>query len=250
MKKALFFGDSNTYGYDPAGFMGGRYPRGERWTTLLQDRLEDSWMIEADGLPGRALPVTSYEWNYLRSLIRQAMPFDLFAVMLGTNDLLSTLRPDAAKTARRMNELISFVQEAAGDHGQGPAREEDPLQASGEPAGPAILIIAPPEIVLTDQSYAEPYVCGDRTYAQIYFEEGKKLSQYYGELAAYRNVLFADASEWPLAFAYDGVHLSPEGHAAFADHMAEVLAGIAAQTPAPAGAPGMTADAGRLKEDR
>ena len=25
-KKVLFYGDSNTYGYDPAGFMGGRYP--------------------------------------------------------------------------------------------------------------------------------------------------------------------------------------------------------------------------------
>ena len=41
MKKALFFGDSNTYGYDPAGFMGGRYPRDARWTTILEQDLAD-----------------------------------------------------------------------------------------------------------------------------------------------------------------------------------------------------------------
>ena len=26
MKKLILFGDSNTYGYDPRGFLGGRYP--------------------------------------------------------------------------------------------------------------------------------------------------------------------------------------------------------------------------------
>ena len=99
IRKALFFGDSNTFGYDPAGYMGGRYPREKRWTTILQENLAGIWQIESDGLPGRAVPVTKYEWQYLRSLVQQAMPLDLFAVMLGTNDLLSTLRPSAAKTA-------------------------------------------------------------------------------------------------------------------------------------------------------
>lgn len=207
IRKAFFFGDSNTFGYDPAGFMGGRYPREQRWTTILQNNLADTWQIESDGLPGRAVPVTRYEWDYLRSLVQSAMPLDLFAVMLGTNDLLGTLRPSAAKTAGMMNELLTFVKAAAGNQGKD-------LQ---------ILLIAPPAIKLVDMSYEEPYVSGDKSYTDIYEEEGRKLSQYYRELARYRKVLFADASEWPLSFAFDGVHLSEEGHAAFAQYMTEVL---------------------------
>jgi lysophospholipase L1-like esterase len=139
--------------------------------------------------------------------VQRALPLDLFAVMLGTNDLLGTLRPSAAKTAGMMNELLTFVKAAAGNQGKD-------LQ---------ILLIAPPAIKLVDMSYEEPYVSGDKSYTDIYEEEGRKLSQYYRELARYRKVLFADASEWPLSFAFDGVHLSEEGHAAFAQYMTEVL---------------------------
>ena len=161
IRKAFFFGDSNTFGYDPAGFMGGRYPREQRWTTILQNNLADTWQIESDGLPGRAVPVTRYEWDYLRSLVQRALPLDLFAVMLGTNDLLGTLRPSAAKTAGMMNELLTFVKAAAGNQGKD-------LQ---------ILLIAPPAINLVDMSYEEPYVSGDKSYTDIYEEEGRKLSQ-------------------------------------------------------------------------
>ena len=204
MKKILFYGDSNTYGYDPAGFMGGRYPRQERWTTILQKNLQETWQIVADGMPGRALPTSVYEWDYIRSMIRQEEPLDVFAVMLGTNDILGTLRPDAAKTAARMSDFISFAEDNA---------EE----------GTQFLLIAPPGILLTDQSFAEPYVCGGKNFAQLYYEEGEKLTEYYEELAECRQTLFADASKWELDFAFDGVHLSERGHALFAAKMTEVL---------------------------
>lgn len=210
MKKVLFFGDSNTYGYDPAGFMGGRYPLAQRWTTILQQNLADTWEIDADGLPGRSIPVTRYEWEYLRSVVSRETPIDLFAVMLGTNDLLGTLRPDALKTARRMDDLLAVVKEAA----------------IAQPQRLQILLIAPPAIRLTDQSYAESYVSGDKTYSEIYEREGRKLSMYYRQLAEYRNIRFADASLWPLSFAFDGVHLSVEGHAQFAEQMTEVLKSV------------------------
>ena len=129
MKKALFYGDSNTYGYDPAGFMGGRYPRQERWTTILQENLSQTWEIRADGMPGRSLPSVGYEWDYLRSVLRQETPLELFAVMLGSNDILGTLRPNAEKTAARMNDFISFVTDFTGEATQ-------------------FLLIAPPRIEL------------------------------------------------------------------------------------------------------
>ena len=210
MKKAFFYGDSNTYGYDPAGFMGGRYSCEERWTTILQENLSQTWEIRADGMPRRAIPSTGYEWDYLRAVLREETPLDLFAVMLGSNDLLGTLRPSAEKTAARMNDFISFVTDFTGEATQ-------------------FLLIAPPRIKLTEESFFEPYVRGDKTYAQIYFEEGEKLADLYEELSELRNTLFADASKWELDFAYDGVHLSERGHALFAREMTEVLRNIGAE---------------------
>ena len=32
----VFYGDSNTYGFDPADMTEGRFPEEQRWTTLLQ----------------------------------------------------------------------------------------------------------------------------------------------------------------------------------------------------------------------
>ena len=36
-RRLLCYGDSNTYGYDPRSYLGGRYPQSVRWTALLRD---------------------------------------------------------------------------------------------------------------------------------------------------------------------------------------------------------------------
>ena len=212
-KKVLFYGDSNAYGYDPAGFTGGRYPEESRWTNIVGQNLLGIWQVRADGMPGRSIPAGRYEWDYLESVIRNEMPFDLFAVMLGTNDIVGLLRPDAGETARRMEKLIDFVQKLMPESGQN----------DGKPSLPGILLIAPPAIVLTDQSYAEPYIAGDKSFAGLYKEEGEKLCRYYQEIAKSRNLFFTDTSDWLLQFAHDGVHLSETGHTLFAAEMMDVL---------------------------
>ena len=39
-------------------------------------------------------------------------------------------------------------------------------------------------------------------------------------------IFFVDAGEWDLDLSFDGIHLSAEGHASFAEHMKDVLEGI------------------------
>jgi lysophospholipase L1-like esterase len=51
MPVIVAFGDSNTWGYDPA--TGGRFPRPQRWPSVLQRELGADFEVIAEGLNGR-----------------------------------------------------------------------------------------------------------------------------------------------------------------------------------------------------
>ena len=75
--KVICFGDSNTYGYDPRGYFGGRYEGDSRWVDILS--AETGWTVCNMGQNGRKI-----------LSVVPAFPddTDLLIVMLGTNDLL------------------------------------------------------------------------------------------------------------------------------------------------------------------
>ena len=75
--KVICFGDSNTYGYDPRGYFGGRYESGCRWVDILA--AETGWDIYNMGQNGREIPSAAPVFP---------VDTDLLIVMLGTNDLL------------------------------------------------------------------------------------------------------------------------------------------------------------------
>ena len=74
-RRVLCFGDSNTYGYDPA--RDGRYGEDERYPMVLQDLLGDGWSVVEEGLPGRTAvfddPITE-GMNGLQVFIRIVLP--------------------------------------------------------------------------------------------------------------------------------------------------------------------------------
>jgi len=92
--RILCFGDSNTYGYDPRGFFGGRYEAGDRWVDLLAKQTGHN-IINA-GANGREIPRSTYALR----LLAEPQEVDIFLVMLGTNDLLQGA--SAQETAARM----------------------------------------------------------------------------------------------------------------------------------------------------
>src|SRR5512135_783272 len=51
MKTVLCYGDSNTWGYDPATQQ--RFPRDVRWTGVLRDSLGPDYLVIEEGLNGR-----------------------------------------------------------------------------------------------------------------------------------------------------------------------------------------------------
>ena len=90
----LCFGDSNTYGYDPRGYFGGRYDAEDRWVDLLAKHTGHT-CINA-GVNGREIPRSPYPAGA-----------DLFLVMLGTNDLLQGASPREA--AGRMEAFLKSM---------------------------------------------------------------------------------------------------------------------------------------------
>lgn len=94
--KVICFGDSNTYGYDPRGYFGGRYDSDSRWVDILA--AETGWTVYNLGQNGREIPFAA-----------PAFPVDtdLLIVMLGTNDLLQGRSPEQA--AEKLERFLSGI---------------------------------------------------------------------------------------------------------------------------------------------
>lgn len=111
--KVICFGDSNTYGYDPRGYFGGRYDEDCRWVDILA--AETGWDICNMGQNGREIPAAAPTFP---------ADTDLLIVMLGTNDLLQGRSPEQA--AEKLERFLAVV----------------PLERS------KILLLAPPPVTL------------------------------------------------------------------------------------------------------
>ena len=193
-RKILFYGDSNTYGYDPADWLEYRYCAEKRWTYQLQEMCGDAWTVIPEGMNGRRLPDLIYDGRRILSLTGKLSDEDVFAVMLGTNDLLVTTDPDADEAVRRMDALLAFL--------------------TGRMDAKRILVIAPPHIAgsgIRDFLYKR------------YHEESVRMNAGFREAAGRYEVMFADAGLWNIGLCFDQVHFSEEGHRVFAERMAQFL---------------------------
>ena len=88
----ICFGDSNTYGYDPRSYLGGRYDPDSRWVDILAEKT--GWTVRNMGKNGREIPSTAPNFS---------ADTDLLIIMVGTNDLLQGRSPEQA--ARLLEEL-------------------------------------------------------------------------------------------------------------------------------------------------
>ncbi|MBQ7535301.1 MAG: arylesterase [Stomatobaculum sp.] len=199
----IFFGDSNTYGYDPRDMFGGRYSENRIWTSLTAAALGGRWNVVNEGMNGREIPAGQRELRYVDSLLRRLRGQDIFAVMLGTNDIFLTSDPDADRAAEKMEQFLQYL-----------LREEKYPLIQGE-KHPRIWLIAPP--------YAAAQLSRHPMYA-VFAREHDLMNQEFRRLAEKYGVLFADASEWGIGMGSDLVHFSEEGHRTFAEHVIRFLA--------------------------
>lgn len=201
MKTILFYGDSNTYGYDPRSFFGDHYPGHIRWTSRVSEAAEKGWKVFSDGMNGREIPSGKYELRHVISLLQEGAQGhrpDWFAVMLGTNDLFSTYPEFSADhVSEKMARFLDKVTEAA-------------PQVS-------VLLIAPPVIGRGSSSSPEE---------QLLYRESLQLGVLYEKIALQRGHSFVNTAEWNIPMTFDGIHFSEAGHRVFASHMTEVLSSM------------------------
>lgn len=190
----IFYGDSNTYGYDPADLYENRYPVFQRWTTMVSEAVSDDFEIFPEGMNGRKLPDMRLEQPFLQSLIDRIKDGGILCTMLGTNDLLCRTRPDADIPIGWMERYLDHLRQYL-----------TPRQ---------ILIIAPPLVGTPEETDAYVRACRS---------ENRRMNDAFKVLAQQCGASFADASAWGIELSPDMVHFSEAGHRTFAQEMIRLL---------------------------
>lgn len=188
MKTILCYGDSNTWGFNPATEV--RYSYEERWTTRLAAELGAGYVIIPEGLNGRTTlwpdPVEGeYKSGktYLPACLESHLPLDLVVLMLGTNDLKHRFGQSAWDIARSIETLIQLITYTV-NWPEAPA--------------PKILLIAPPPTAVAGTHFAEMFAGADTT--------STGLAQYYREVAEVYECAFLNAGDVIVSSSLDGIH--------------------------------------------
>lgn len=204
MRQILCFGDSNTWGYDPATKT--RYPWGVRWPSLLQERLagRDIRVLE-DGLCGRTTVFDDAARdgrNASKTLpltLEAQAPLDAAVIMLGTNDCKSFYGADAPQIAAGLSRCVSML-----------LRVLPPEK---------ILIVSP--ILLGDGVWEPGF---DPEFDRRSVEVSRELPAAFRAVADAAGTAFLAASDYAAPSAADREHMDPQGHAALAGVIYEAIA--------------------------
>jgi lysophospholipase L1-like esterase len=192
MRTVLCYGDSNTWGYEPA--TGNRFPEDIRWPGVLARELGSGFQVIEEALNGRTTvrddPVEEYKngKDYLRPCLESHTPVDLVILALGINDLKARFLATASDAADGAGVLVKIVQQS----GSGP-----------EGDSPAVLLVAPPPVGLLTE-LALMFAGAE--------EKSKKFSRQYHRVAQKYGCELLDAGEVVRPSDRDGIHLEAEEH--------------------------------------
>lgn len=192
MSTILCYGDSNTWGYDPA--TGERFDRNTRWTGILRNTLGDGYWVIEEGLNGRTTvwddPIELHKngATYLPPCLETHKPLELVIIMLGTNDLKQRFSLPPSDIAKGAGVLVKIVQKSE--------------VALGDKAPKVLLMAPPPTVTLTE--FAEMFEGAG--------EKSKKFGEYYKAVAEELGCAFLDAGSVIVSSELDGIHFDAPQH--------------------------------------
>lgn len=201
MKRILCFGDSNTWGYDPAAQ--DRFDRDVRWTGVLRNALGSGYEVIEEGLNGRTTvwddPIEGYKCgkDYLIPCLETHRPLDLVIIMLGTNDLKKRFSLSAFDIAQGAGVLVRIVQQSV---------------AGRAGAAPSVLLLAPPPVAKL--TWFEQMFEGAA-------EKSQKLGYYYRQVAEELGCAFLDTATVIVSSDLDGIHFEAAEHRKLGETVAQ-----------------------------
>lgn len=196
MKVILCFGDSNTWGANPADQK--RHPRQKAWPAMLQQELGSDYLVIGEGLPGRTTvwddPIEGYKngKSHLMPLLDSHKPLDLVIIMLGTNDLKARFSVTAFDIATSAGSLVDMVRQS--------------LAGPDEESAPQVLLMAPPPTAKIEHEWFTHMFQGGEA-------KSKELGAHFARVAAEKNCPFLDAGSVIVSSPVDGIHFELEEHA-------------------------------------
>ncbi|MEW5959807.1 MAG: SGNH/GDSL hydrolase family protein [Chloroflexota bacterium] len=203
MKTILCYGDSNTWGFDPA--TGERFGRHERWPGVLREALGASYQVIEEGLCGRTTvwddPIEGDRngKTYLRPCLESHQPLDLVIILLGTNDLKLRFSVSAYDIACSAGALVDIVHKSETGPGGG---------------APRVLLLAPPPLA-TLSAYAEMF--------EGAAAKSTRLAGRYRAVAQEYGCEFLDTGSIILSSDLDGIHFEAAEHRKLGLAVAEVV---------------------------
>lgn len=211
-RRVLCFGDSNTYGYDPA--RDGRYGDDERYPMRLQHQLGDGWSVIEEGLPGRTAvfddPITEgmNGLAFITPILMSHAPLDTVTIMLGTNDSKARFGCDSYLISVGLVRLIKKALHT---------------ECWRDNTNPDILVIVPPSIT---PAYDKLRFC-DEMGPSCHERSAGIAAQLEPMVKDIPHVRFLDANTLPGAVCsdIDGMHMTLEAHRVLADALYKELSG-------------------------
>ncbi len=217
-KVILCYGDSNTWGFDPATRL--RFPEEVRWPNVLQRDLGDGYRVIAEGLNARTtvwddpLEESRNGKTYLLPCLLSHRPIDLVVLMLGTNDLKMRFSVSAVEIGRGIGVLLDIIaRSGAGPYDPG-ILDRPVVRDAPAPLGGAakVLVLSPPPL-------SEIADMGERFEGGL--EKSRKLRDTYRRQAELHGCSFFDAGEVATSSDLDGLHLEVSSNAALGRAVAE-----------------------------
>ncbi|MBD3390709.1 MAG: hydrolase [Chitinivibrionales bacterium] len=211
MRTIVCFGDSNTWGHDPAS--GERFPADVRWPGVLQAELGSAYRVIEEGQCGRTTvwddPIEGQRngKDYLMPCLESHRPLDLVIVMLGTNDLKMRFSVSAEDIAKGAAVLAAAARASTCGPDAGP---------------PEVLLVAPP-IVKGLTEYAEMFEGAE--------QKSHRLAGHYRAMAELHGCYFLDAGSVVEPSPLDGVHLEASEHLKLGMVLAERVQKIFGASP-------------------
>lgn len=205
-KHVMVFGDSNSWGWKPieAVIPTDRYAADVRWPGVMAAALGDGYSVVEEALPGRttafddsSIPIGGAGMNglkYLPAAIGSHLPLDLVVIMLGTNDTKAPLGKTTLDIAVGALQLAAHVRTNTGVFSTYPPAK--------------VLIIAPPPLGTMPHDWVAEIFNDDS------IRKSKELAGVLGPLADAAGVPFFNAGSVATLDGVDGIHMSPEAHAA------------------------------------